>query len=166
MGCMKPGTFRRHASAVAVSNIGNRTWPVVDVQAAAGAIAHQGEPDRKLPGILGNRPLCSAAHAEAAHAFGDVGREVRSRHLSVIADIDPGGELFLDHSKGRPLHTGVKVCLRYFLSCLAGDNQVGEPLDTRQAAGMGRQDAVLAGEHGAAPALAGSFYAVIGIRPR
>jgi hypothetical protein len=144
-------TDRRH---VGVFHRGDRLRRVGDpgaVHEAPGEGRHQ---VGVLDEILADAPLRLAAIA--AHARRHVGLERDALLLAVIADVDAGVLLpphhFADRTVelvGHPLHIDR-------LAGLALDQQFGDGVVARQAADMGSQNAVAAGQHRRAP---GFFFA-------
>ena len=85
--------------------------------------------------------------AEAGHALRHIGLEADALLLAVIADVDAGRDLLVDHMAYRLVHLGGHLL---GVECLAGflaHQQVGQLLVARQAADMGGQNAVPAEDH-------------------
>jgi hypothetical protein len=85
--------------------------------------------------------------AEAAQAARHVGLEGDPRLLAVIAYVDAGLYLCRDDLPGRALDLARKRSSLDRLTSLLPDQQVGKRLIARQAADVGRQDAICALEH-------------------
>src|SRR5205085_6913693 len=99
-----------------------------------------------LDEILADAALALAAIA--AHTRSHVGLECDALLLAVIADVDAGLSLPLHHVGDRAVHLAVYPSPVDCLTRLALDQQFGQRLVARQAADVGRQDAVAAGDHG------------------
>ena len=82
--------------------------------------------------------------AEARHALRHVGLKADALLLAVVADVDAGFLLLGDHVAHRLVHFGVEQRLVIAFACLAPDQKLAQRLVARQAADMGRQDAVAA----------------------
>ena len=80
--------------------------------------------------------------AKAAHALRHVGLEADALLLAVIADVDAGGRLLVDHVAHRLVHFGGHFGGIEFLARFLAHQQVGKLLVARQAADMGGQNAV------------------------
>ena len=87
----------------------------------------------------------------AAHALGHVSLEADALLLAIVADVDAGILLLGDHMGDRGVHFAVHFGLVEGLARFALDQQFGQFGVARQAADMGRENAVFAGQHGKVP---------------
>ena len=134
---------------VEVAHLGDRLRRVGD-------LGSPGEAPQELLDQLGHllevlADLALGFPAEARHARGDVGLEADALLLAVVADVDAGGDLGLDHAAHGPIHLRRHGGAGDRLAGLAPDQQVGQHLVARQAADMRRQDSIAAVEHGHFP---------------
>jgi hypothetical protein len=82
--------------------------------------------------------------AEAAHAVADIQEKRLTLLLAVVAYVETGRDLLAHRVQGRvPSHALQRGCIHVFACCPA-HVQRGERGRSREAAGMGCQDAVLA----------------------
>ena len=89
------------------------------------------------------------AAPESGHAALHIKEERLAHLLAVARDVDAGGALQLDRPARRRLAFGRQLCLIYDLAVGASGVEVDEARGSRQAAGMGGQNAFGRG-HGAA----------------
>ena len=93
-------------------------------------------------------PAPPLRHAgKTAHALRHVSLETDPLLLAVIADVDAGRGLLLDHMAHRLVHFGGHFLGVEFFARLLAHQQVGQLLVARQAADMGGQNAVPAEDH-------------------
>ena len=134
---------------VGVFHVGDRLRGIGDLGAMHEAPAERRHQVGMLDEVLADAALRLAAIA--AHARRHVGLERDALLLAVIADVDAGVLLPLDHLGDRT----VELVRHFFridrLASLALDQQLGDRLVARQAADMGGQNAVAAGEHAGSP---------------
>src|SRR5262249_2321936 len=91
------------------------------------------------------------AVAEPTHAAPDVEKERLALLLAVIADIDPGGFLLVDDLRQCRLAEPVELGPVDRLAARAAHVKPGQFRRARQAAGMRRQDPLVAPPHAASP---------------
>jgi hypothetical protein len=89
--------------------------------------------------------------AEPGHPLRHIGLKTDALLFAVIADVDPGFFLFLDDMPHRFVHLGVERGTIDLLAGLTLDEKLGQRLVARQAADMGRKNAVTARDHGLGP---------------
>ena len=101
--------------------------------------------------------LAFGCAAEARHALRDIGLEADALLLAVVADVDAGRDLARDGVAHGAVHLlGERSCVDR-LAGLPPDQQVGERGVARQAADVGRQDAVVAQDHALIPRVRGGW---------
>ena len=82
------------------------------------------------------------------HPLRHIHGEADARLLAVADDVDPGLELAGQHVGDRGRALAVQESLVDLFSGLLAQQQVGQMRRPRQAAAMGREDAVVAAQHG------------------
>src|SRR5205807_9608682 len=100
------------------------------------------------------RPALPAA-AKAAHAVADIEEERLALLLAVVADVDAGLDLLVDDPAQGFLAEPVKLGRVDLAAARPPDIEPGQLGRARQAAGMGRQDALVAPSHRSSPSAAG-----------
>ena len=132
----------RGLAEVRVRDLGHGLGRVVD---AGGARSRAGEARhvvRVLGDVARHAPLALAA--EPLHPLGRVGREADAGLLAVVADVDARLELLLHHVADGGLGLPGEGDRVDGLATVEAHEEVSERGRTRQAAGVGRQDALLA----------------------
>ena len=89
------------------------------------------EPDREFLCVQRQSPLWSFASTKPVHPLGDVGNEIRTRHLAIIADIDAGLDLPCDDVIQRNAQRRVEGVRVEGLFIDFGDQDVRERLAAR-----------------------------------
>jgi hypothetical protein len=97
-------------------------------------------------GNIGHSPAIPAA-AEAAHAVADIQEEGFALLLTVVADVDAGGDLLTDDVPRGGLASCVKRGFIHIFPICPTRVQLGQKGRTRQAAGMRGEDTMLASDH-------------------
>jgi len=76
-----------------------------------------------------------------------VGEEALARLFAVVSDVDAGGELLRDDVTRRGLDSGGQSHLVHRFASARADEELDQRRRARQAAGVGRQDAMVAALH-------------------
>ncbi len=100
---------------------------------------------RILDDVAHDRPV--ALPAESAHAVLHVGEEALARLLAVVADVDAGRELAVDHAPSRLLDRAAKRRGVDRLAARQPREHLDQRLRPRQASRVGGEDSRLAREH-------------------
>ena len=124
----------------------DRVGRVADAVATPGARLAQCREQRKLVVIERRRPNQFAA--EPGHALRHIHGEADARLLAVADDIDPGIELAGQHVGHRGRALAPQESLVDLFSRLLAQQQVRQMRRPRQAAAMGREDSLVAAQHG------------------
>src|SRR5581483_12354813 len=85
--------------------------------------------------------------AKPCHALSNVARKTRPRLLTVIADINPGGELLIDHAFHRLFDLTVEFPFVDMFPALLANQQVQERTWPWETAGVCGENALLAALH-------------------
>jgi hypothetical protein len=131
---------------VEITHLGHRLWGVGELPSPGEAAQEHLDQLRHLLEVLADLALGFAG--KTRHARRDVGLEADALLLAVVADVDPSRRLgrnrFAHGAVHLPRHRG-RINR---LPGLAADQQVGQHIVARQAADVGRQDAVAVVKHG------------------
>ena len=139
-----------HRSKVFVTELANRLRRVEDLGAAQHpALAHDFDVLGKFAHVPRRRSLAFAA--ETLHPLRHVGLKADPRLLAVVADVDAGGELTLDHVRDGGFGLAIEQLFVDRLAAFLLEQQFGQFWIARQTSDMGRENAFFAFQHGERP---------------